>query len=85
MTVARGRPRKMLEMVGEVQSLVSIAKAHYENDRRDRAHTVQSSLEEAFELCVKITSLYEPLPESGLTTTASDTASAPAEKGVEKQ
>lgn len=56
--------RDLLVVIGRLQDLVGQAKAGYWNDRSpDRADAVVKPLEEAFDLCVEVTS-QDPLMES---------------------
>jgi len=59
---ARGNTRKLLKMVDEIQGHVSVAKGLAWDDRStDRMKPLQDELDKAFELCVEITSMYEPV------------------------
>ena len=59
---ARGETRKLLIVIGELQSLIGTARALHENDRDPMGYTRgQNALSKAFELCLDATSRYEPI------------------------
>lgn len=59
---ARGNTKIILEKVGEVQHLIGKAKGMHDNDRDVNAHEIaQKLLAEAFDLCVEIRNMYDPL------------------------
>jgi hypothetical protein len=59
---ARGQVRKLLIVIGELQSLVGTARAFHENDRDPNGYVNgQDALTRAFELCLDATSEYEPI------------------------
>ena len=62
MTTARGKVRIAMHKAGELQSLIGRAQALTMNDRiPDRMDKVLPILEEAFNLCLEITGLYDPI------------------------
>ena len=59
MKIARGNTRKIIVMVGEIQSLVSSSKGHVMNDRDPNSmDKILPALDKAFELCLEITGMY---------------------------
>jgi len=59
---ARGQVRKMLIVIGELQSLIAYARSEHYNDRSQMAFVNgQNALEKAFQLCVDTTSEYDPI------------------------
>jgi hypothetical protein len=59
---ARGNTKIIIEKVGRIQTLVGQAQATYQNDRSsDRADKIIPQLQEAFELCLEIRNMYDPL------------------------
>lgn len=61
---ARGNTKVIIDKVTEIQSLIGNAKNAYQNDgghnRVNRAETVHSNLDKAFELCLEIRNMYDP-------------------------
>lgn len=61
---ARGNTKVIINKVTEIQTLIGNAKSAYQNDgghnRVDRAETVQSNLDKAFQLCLEIRGMYDP-------------------------
>lgn len=56
---------ELLRVVGELQTLVGMAKGAYENDRDpNREHSVRSPLDRAFELCIEALHYDPPRPRS---------------------
>lgn len=63
MKQARGDVRKLLQVLGEVQTLTGSAHALHYNDRDQNAFgEAQAMLDVAFNLCVAATSDYHPVP-----------------------
>lgn len=59
---ARGRTREILKTVGEIQKLIGSAHGlHYNDKDQEGFATAQKKLEEAHDLCIKITSMYDPI------------------------
>lgn len=59
---ARGKTREILKLVGQIQDLVGQARGNHWNDRDQAAFAMaQNQLKEAFDICLKITSMYEPV------------------------
>lgn len=59
---ARGQTKKIIETVMRIQYLIGMAKGCHEDDRDPDGHEKgQKALGEAFELCLEITGMYEPL------------------------
>ena len=66
---ARGNVKKILLMVGEIQDLVGDARGLHWNDRDDNAFALaQNKLEQALNLCVEATSMYDPIDGKGRAT-----------------
>jgi hypothetical protein len=64
---ARGEVRRLLIIIGELQSLIGCAKSNHENDRDPMSYeNGQKQLREAFELCISATSKYEPIVIRGI-------------------
>lgn len=60
---ARGEVRRLIKVIGELQNKIGMAKSHHDNDRDMMAFEKgQRLLEEAFELCIKTTGDYDPVP-----------------------
>ena len=61
---ARGNTRKLLIVIGKLQSLIGSAESNHNNDRDPRGfENGQRALREAFQLCVNATSGYDPIIE----------------------
>ena len=61
--IARGNVRRIVHMVGEMQNLIGYAHGNHQNDRDpDGFEKAQKALGEAFDLCVQIRGMYDPLP-----------------------
>ena len=61
MKQAKGQVKKLLQVLGEVQSLIGNAKVSHYNDRDRNAFVeAQEKLEKAFNLCVEASSEYYP-------------------------
>lgn len=61
---ARGRTKKILLKVGQIQGLIGEAKTFHGNDRDNFGfERGQKKLEEALNICYEITAMYEPLNE----------------------
>jgi hypothetical protein len=59
---ARGNVKTIIEKIGKVQNLVGRAKALHDDDRSPNAHEkAQNALDEAFELCLEIRNMYDPI------------------------
>lgn len=59
---ARGNTKTILTKVEKIQSLVGEAKGLHDDDRNSSSREkAQKNLEEAFELCLEITSMYDPI------------------------
>ncbi len=64
MKQARGDARKLLQVLGEVQSLVGSARNDHYNDRsRIAFERAQKNLARAFDLCVAARSEYDIVPD----------------------
>lgn len=60
--IARGNTRKIILKVGKIQDLIGIANASVLNDRDpNRMDKIIPALECAFELCLSITAMYDPV------------------------
>lgn len=69
MKIAKGRTRKIVRLVGEIQALIGSAKGNVLNDRNPYAiDDAMQNLEKAFDLCLDITGMYEPIKERANTT-----------------
>lgn len=64
MKIAKGNTRKIVKLVGDIQTLIGSARGSVLNDRNPYAidDTIKN-LEKAFELCLEITGMYEPIRE----------------------
>jgi hypothetical protein len=61
MKKARGEVKRLLRIIGDLQSKVGYARSLHYNDRSQTAFgEAQNILKEAFDLCVKTTSDYDP-------------------------
>ena len=61
---ARGNVRKLLIVIGKLQSLIGKAESEHQNDRsRDGFEHGQKALRQAFDLCIEATSQYHPVVE----------------------
>jgi hypothetical protein len=62
---ARGNTKLILKKVGEIQNLIGAAQRDYNNDggrnRVDRAGLVKTHLDKAFEICMEIRDMYNPI------------------------
>jgi hypothetical protein len=59
---ARGNTRTIIKKVGEIQNLVGEAKGLHLDDKDQAAFALaQKKLDEAFNICLEITSLYDPV------------------------
>jgi hypothetical protein len=59
-TIARGNIRKILLMVQEIQGLIGKARNNHQNDRDPQGFEKgQEQLQQAFDLCIKITDMYD--------------------------
>lgn len=57
---ATGSTRKLLRVIGELQTLIGAAKNYHQNDRDPGGFEKgQKSLDEAFRLCIDTTGQYE--------------------------
>lgn len=64
MKIAKGNTRKIVKLVGEIQTLVGIAKGTAMNDRNPNLmDDLLPALDKAFDLCLEITGMYEPIRE----------------------
>lgn len=64
MKQVRGEARKLLIVIGRLQSMIGSARGLHENDRDPMGYEMaQRKLSEAFELCVATTGKYPPVPE----------------------
>ena len=61
---ARGNVRKLLIVIGKLQSLIGSAETNHNNDRDPNGFDKgQTALREAFQLCIDATSKYDPVVE----------------------
>jgi hypothetical protein len=59
---ARGNTKVIIQKVGEIQNLLGRAKALHDDDRSPNSHEkAQKALNEAFELCLEIRNMYDPV------------------------
>ncbi len=64
MKIARGNTRKIVKLVGEIQTLVGSAKGTVLNDRNpNMMDDLLPMLDRAFGLCLDVTGMYEPIRE----------------------
>lgn len=81
MKIAKGNTRKIVKLVGEIQSLVGRSKGTVLNDRNpNMMDDLLPMLDKAFDLCLEITGMYEPIRERANKRLHSDTAT-PSEAG----
>jgi len=63
---ARGEVRRLLIVIGELQSLIGSAETNHNNDRDQMGfQNGQIALRKAFQLCIEATSKYEPIITRG--------------------
>ena len=59
---AKGNTKKILQKVGEIQDLVGLAMANHANDKNTDAYEKgQEQLKKAFDICLEITGMYDPI------------------------
>ena len=62
MVKARGKTKRIIQTVGQVQGLIGSAiNLHWDDINPSSFEKAQNKLSEAFDLCVKITGMYDPL------------------------
>ena len=62
MTVARGKVRRLLILIGKIQTLAGRAKHTYLNDRnRGMADQLLPVLDEIFDICLEARNEYDPI------------------------
>lgn len=63
--IAKGNTRKLLIVIGKLQTLIGQAKNNHENDRNPNGFEKgQKALDEAFRLCLQARSEYDPVEDS---------------------
>ena len=59
---ATGEVKRLLVVIGELQTMIGLAEGYHEADRDQEAFVkAQRLLRQAFDLCVKTTSGYDPV------------------------
>ncbi|WJJ55362.1 hypothetical protein QB910_000118 [Dabrowskivirus KKP3916] len=62
MAVPRGNVRKIVKIVGKIQSLIEEAESNHHNDRNKDSHVrTTECLKEAYNLCLDIRNMYDPI------------------------
>ncbi|WP_103108584.1 hypothetical protein [Brevibacillus reuszeri] len=58
----RGKTREIIKLVDEIQTLVGNAKSLHDDDQNRDGHAMaQQQLEKAFEKCIQIRGMYDPI------------------------
>lgn len=66
MAKPRGKMRKVILLVGEIQGNVGYARElHFNDVSQTSFEQAQDLLKEAFDLCIEITAMYDPVESKG--------------------